>query len=97
MSSTILFSLIGVATADQTAAQPGDYTQVTATAIVFATGESTKTQMVTTIADSNIEGIETLDVVVSMLTGSNVASGAIDTNQDTAALFILDCSCKCHK
>ena len=85
-----------IVTADETAIQPGDYTQVTSSPLTWAAGARTQTETVTVVtqSDNDIEGIEYLTATISTLTGANAANGQIDTTGSSAQIFILDLSCK---
>ena len=96
-SSHPLFShpFIDIATADETAVQPGDYTQLTATTLSFAVGEAVKLQAIAIAAvDNAVEELEYFRADLSNLAGTNAAQGQIDANRDSAQIFIVDLSCK---
>ena len=88
-----------IVTADETAIQPGDYTQVTSSALTWAAGARTQTETVNVVtqSDDDIEGVEYLTATISTLTGGNAGNGQIDTTRNTAQIFILDLSCKYSK
>jgi len=79
------------ATQNGTAGAPGDYTSAGAT-LSFAAGETTKTVTVTTIDDANVEGNETLSLVLSNPTGGNLgtASATATLVDNEGALFSID-------
>ena len=92
----LFLNFTDIVTADETAIQPGDYTQVTSSALTWAAGARTQTETVNVVtqSDDDIEGVEYLTATISTLTGANAANGQIDTTRNSAQIFILDLSCK---
>ena len=88
-----------IVTTDQTAIQPGDYTQVASTPLTWAAGARTQTETVNVVtqSDNGIEGVEYFTATISTLAGGNAPNGEIDTSRNTAQVFILDLSCKHNK
>ncbi|WP_411883852.1 beta strand repeat-containing protein [Polaromonas sp. YR568] len=79
------------ATQNGSATAPGDYTSVGATTLSFAAGETSKTVTVTTIDDANVEGNETLSLVLSSPTGGilGTASAVATIVDNEGALFSI--------
>ena len=67
--------LTDIVTADETAIQPGDYTQVASTPLTWAAGARTQTETVNVVtqSDNGIEGVEYFTATISTLTGGNAA------------------------
>ena len=88
-------SIADADTADGTATTAGtDYTAVATSTVTFLATETTKTQAVATLADASIEGVEKFDLGISNLAGTDTARGSIDTDRNTAMIYIFDQSCK---
>ena len=74
------------ATANGSAAAPGDYTAVATTPLHFAAGETTKTVSVAVVGDLLQESAETFLVNLSSVTGATIADGiGVGTIQDNEA------------
>jgi CSLREA domain-containing protein len=85
---------VNVATADGTAAAPGDYTAVSSTPVTFAPGDISKNVTVTVKHDTLDELDETLTLTLSGATNATLAdasaTGTITDNDATPTLGIAD-------
>jgi hypothetical protein len=88
------FFSAGISATPQTATV-ADYTDIAAAEMVTFTAVATSvTYQITLTPDALCEGIEYFEVVIATVGGTDAAKGAVDTDRDTARVFILDHSCK---
>ena len=61
--------------------------------VTFVVGDPTMTKTVALTADTDVEGTEYFDFIISLSHAATVAAASVAT-ADTAEVFILDLSCK---
>ena len=72
----------------------GDYTPDANTVVTFAQGAEAEPYSIALLEDSTVEGMEFFQVSIATVGGPNADDGSVDTDLDTANVFILDLSSK---
>ena len=84
-----------ISTTPRTAISPDDYVPIAAnTQVSFGLGSDAEVYPIDLESDPLVEGIEYFQVSIATVDGTNAVDGSIDTDLDTANVFILDLSCK---
>jgi uncharacterized protein (DUF1800 family) len=82
IGATVSFSLSG------TAANPADYSAAPSASVAFASGEKTKMIHVNPVADSVVEGSESVTATLTSTSAGVFSAPVIDEDEDTATVII---------
>ena len=85
--------VLDVVTSGGTATAVTDYVDGSGT-ITFAADDVTQKQTIMLEADTDLEGVESFNYVISVMDATTAMTAAVSANANTAKVLILDTSCK---